>query len=57
MEKKLYIIIKVKLHLKENIYKKKKKKEKNILMENQNMREIIYIIENGMVTDMMKMEI
>ena len=37
---------------------KEMEKEKNIIiMEYQNMKEIIYIIKNGMVKDMMKMVI
>ena len=34
-----------------------KKEEENIKMENQNLKEIIYIIKNGMEKDMMKMVI
>ena len=37
-----------------SIYIIKKEKEKDIMMEKWNMKESIYIIENGMEKDMMK---
>ena len=41
----------------ENIYMTRKEKEKIILKGYQNMKENIYLIENIMEKDMMKMEI
>ena len=51
------MILNIIYFLKVNIYMVKKEKEKNILMEDQNMMENIYLIENIMEKDIMKMEI
>ena len=51
------MILNIIYFLKVNIYMVKKEKEKNILMEDQNMKENIYLKKNIMEKVMMKMEI
>ena len=51
------MILNIIYFLKVNIYMDKKEKEKNILMEDQNMKENIYLKKNIMEKVMMKMEI
>ena len=51
------MILNIIYFLKVNIYMEKKEKGKNILMEDQNMKENIYLIENIMEKIMMKIEI
>ena len=57
MEKEKNFIEIVKLNLKVNIYIIIEEKVKLILMGDQNMKVIIYIQENGMEKDMMRMVI
>ena len=54
MEKVNYIIEMVNYDLKGNIYKVLDWKERNILKEDLNLMENIYLIENGMEKAMMK---
>ena len=48
------MILNIIYFLKVNIYMDKKEKEKNILMEDQNMKENIYFVKNGLEKDMIK---
>ena len=51
------MILNIIYFLKVNIYMDKKEKEKNILMEDQNMKMNIYLKKNILEKVMMKMEI
>ena len=54
MEKVHYIVLKTIQNLNENFYMVIKEKEKNLLIEDWNLKENIFL-ENGMEKDMMKM--